>query len=101
MANQIIIMRKAKKMLKLLSQGTSKRSISALCQISRNTVDKYATIFQSHPPGYHGLLKLSDKALYSVIAPTAEHEPTHDALYGLFPDMLNKLSRKGVTRLQL
>jgi hypothetical protein len=64
MANQIIIMSKAKKILKLLSQGTSKRSISELCQISRNTVDKYATIFQSHPLGYNGLLKLSDKELY-------------------------------------
>jgi transposase len=101
MANQIIIMSKAKKILKLLSQGTSKRSISELCQISRNTVDKYATIFQSHPLGYNGLLKLSDKELYSVIAPPAEHEPTHDELYGLFPDMLNKLTRKGVTRLKL
>jgi transposase len=101
MANQILLMSKVKKILKLLSQGASKRSISEQCRISRNTVDKYATIFQSHPLGYSGLLKLSDKELYSVIAPPAEHEPTHDELYGLFPDMLNKLSRKGVTRLML
>jgi transposase len=101
MANQILLMSKAKKILKLLDEGLSKRSISELCQVSRNTVDKYAQLFQSHPLGLDGLRKLSDKELYSVIAPPAAHEPTHEELYGLFPEMLNKLSRKGVTRLML
>lgn len=101
MANQILLMSKAKKILKLLTQGASKRSISELCQISRNSVDKYDLIFQTRPRGYNGLIKLIDKEQYSVVAPPAEHEPTHDELNGLFPDMLNKVGRNGVTRLML
>ena len=80
MANQILLMSKAKKILKLLAQGVSKRLISELCQVSRNTVDKNELLFQSHPLGFDGLQKLSDKELYSVIAPPAVHEPTHEEL---------------------
>jgi transposase len=94
-------MSKAKKILKLLSQGRSKRSISELCRVSRNTVDKYAAIFEAHPLGYDGLLKLTEKEFYSVIAPPADNEPTHNELYGLLPGMLKRLSIKGMTRLML
>lgn len=44
---------------------------------------------------------MTEKELYSVIAPPAEQEPSHAELYGLFEEMVPKLSRKGVTRLML
>lgn len=94
-------MSKVKKVLKLLQQNKSKRSISELCRISRNTVDKYEKIFREHPLSYSGLLELTEKELYSVIAPPAQEIPSHKELYGLFPDIVNHLSRKGVTRLMV
>lgn len=69
MANQFLSMSKARRILRLLIEKVSKRDISVKCEVSRNTVDKYVSIFHLHPLGLIELLKLSDKELYSVIAP--------------------------------
>lgn len=94
-------MSKVKGILRLLSAGESKRFISERMRSSRKTVDKYESVFSRHPLGYKELLKLSDKELMSIIAPPAEHAPTHDELYGLFPDMERELKKVGVTKLYL
>jgi hypothetical protein len=54
MANQILSMNKLHLVLRLLIEGKLQRHISRIVEISRNTVDKYAYIFNSH------LLSLSE-----------------------------------------
>lgn len=101
MSNQLLSMSKIKRILKLLHQNTSKRLISQRCEVSRNTVDKYEQIFECHPLSYSELIKLSDRELYSIIAPRALHEVTHEDLYMLFPKYEDELKKPGVTRLVL
>lgn len=101
MANQILSMSKVRSILRLLGQGKSKREIARRCRVSRNSIDKYASIFDDHPLGLKELLKLTDKELYSVIAPPAGHETTHEELYTLFPQYENELKRIGVNKLSL
>ncbi|MEO8666734.1 MAG: IS21 family transposase [Ignavibacteria bacterium] len=94
-------MSKIKRILKLLQQNISKRIISQRCEVSRNTVDKYEKILENHPLSINEIVKLSDKELYSIIAPPAMHEVTHDDLYDLFPKYEDELKKPGVTRLLL
>lgn len=49
MANQILSMNKLHLVLRLVIEGKLQRHISRIVEISRNTVDKYAYIFNSHP----------------------------------------------------
>jgi hypothetical protein len=60
MANQILSMNKLHLVLRLLIEGKSQRQISRVVEISRNTVDKYACIFNSHPLSLSELYKLDD-----------------------------------------
>ncbi|MBK8514661.1 MAG: helix-turn-helix domain-containing protein [Saprospiraceae bacterium] len=101
MANQLLSMSKVKSILRLLQQGISKRKIAERSRVSRKTVDKYEAIFDLHPLSRLELLRLSDKELYSVIAPPAEHEVSHEDLYTLFPRYEQELKRIGVTKLHL
>ena len=97
MANISIKMSKLKSILRMLSQGVSKRKIADQTGSSRKTVDKYEQIFSSHPYSYEQLLSLSHKELSSIIAPASEQPPTHRELYGLFGEMLGRLKKRGVT----
>lgn len=101
MANQIVSMKKLRKLLKLTLEAKSERLISKLTGMSRNTMDKYKEVFNRHPFTYAQLLKLTDKELYSIVYPPSEQKPTHEELYRLFPSMESKLSRIGVTKLML
>jgi transposase len=101
MANQSLLMSKVKHILRLLDGGDSKRSISNRVRVSRKTVDKYEQIFEQHPLSYKELLKLSDKELYSIIAPPAIHKPSHEELYNLFPSLEGELKKVGVSKLLL
>jgi hypothetical protein len=60
MANQILSMNKLHLVLRLLIEAKSQRQISRVVEISRNTVDKYACIFNSHPLSLSELYKLDD-----------------------------------------
>lgn len=101
MANQIVSMKKLRKLLKLTLEAYSERKISKLTGMSRNTIDKYNEVFDKHPLSYQQLLKLTDKELYSVVYPPAEHNPSHEELYRLFPEMEQRLPKVGVTKLSL
>ncbi|MEO5581902.1 MAG: IS21 family transposase [Saprospiraceae bacterium] len=94
-------MSKVRSILRLIQQGLSKRKISVRCRVSRKTIDKYEEIFSQHPLSYLELLRLSDKELYSVIAPPSQREVSHEDLYHLFPHYERELKRIGVTKLQL
>jgi len=101
MANQIMSMHKLKKLLKLILEGKSGRQISRLTSMSRNSFDKYKFVFDAHPLSYKELLQLSDKELYSILLPASTGKPTHQELYGMFPQMEKSLSRVGVTKFLL
>jgi len=101
MANKIVTMNKLKKMLRLLIEGKSKRSISRILNTSRKTVDKYQSVLAQHPLSYKELLGLSDKELYSIVLPPSPEKPTHQELYGMFPSYEQELQKVGVTKLFL
>lgn len=101
MANKIVTMNKLKKMLRLLIEGKSKRSIGRILNASRKTVDKYQMMLDQHPLSYRELLDLSDKELYSIVHPPSPERPTHQELYGLFPTYEQELQKVGVTKLLL
>jgi hypothetical protein len=67
MANQILSMNKLHLVLRLLIEGKSQRQISRVVEISRNTVDKYACIFNSHPLSLSELYKLDDFNLQTIV----------------------------------
>jgi hypothetical protein len=69
MANQILSMNKLHLELRLLIKGKSQRHISRIVEISRNTVDKYAFIFDSHPLNLSELYKLDDFNLQTIVKP--------------------------------
>jgi transposase len=98
MANIPITMSKVKNILRFLSDGLSKREIADRTRSSRKTVDKYEGIFVSHPFDYHKLLQLTNKELFSIIAPASEQSPSHIELYGLFPSMSEQLKKRGITK---
>ena len=67
MANQILYMNKLHLELRLLIKGKSHRHISRVFEISRNTVDKYACIFDSHSLSLSELYKLDDFNLQTIV----------------------------------
>jgi len=91
-------MSKLKNILRLLSEGVSKRQIAERTRSSRKTVDKYEDIFRRHPYDYAKLLQQSHKELLSILAPASEQKPSHIELYGLFAGMAERLKKRGVTK---
>jgi hypothetical protein len=67
MANQILSMNKLHLELRLPIEGKSQRHISRIVEIYRNTVDKYACIFDSHPLSLSELYKLDDFNLQTIM----------------------------------
>ncbi len=94
-------MSKVKNILRLLSEGVSKRQIAERTRSSRKTIDKYEEIFRRHPYDYGKLLQQSHKELLSIIAPVSEQKPSHLELYGLFPGMVERLKLRGVSKQML
>ena len=98
MANQIMSMNKLKEVLRYQIEGKSKREISKRTEMSRNTVEKYLLVFESHPLSFKELLKLSDSELYAIVIQPVDVKPHWESLYALFPSMETELKRVGMTR---
>ncbi len=98
MANQILSMNKLKEVLRYQIEGRSKREISKRTELSRNTVEKYLLVFDSHPLSFKELVKLSDSELHSIVIQTVDSKPQWESLYALFPSMETELKRVGMTR---
>jgi len=101
MANQIISMNKIKKVLQLLVENIKKRKIARLLEMSRTTIERYISIFDSTGKTYSELLQFSTKDLYALVSPKPVKKANHDALYLLFPDLEKRLAKVGVTKLHL
>ena len=98
MANQILSMNKLHLVLRLLIEGKSQRHISRVVEISRNTVDKYACIFDSHPLSLSELYKLDDFNLQTIVKPEYQSKSSLEDLYKSFPSVLKELKKVGVTK---
>ena len=98
MANQILSMNKLKEILRYQIEGKSKREISKRTELSRNTVEKYLLVFESHPLTFKELVKLSDSELHAIVIQPVDSKPQWESLYALFPFMETELKRVGMTR---
>ena len=98
MANELLSMNKIKKILKLLSDGISKREVSRLVHVSRISVKKYEELFLNHPFSYAELLKLSAIDLDQIVAIPVSEKPAIKSLNAYFPILENELKRTGVTK---
>jgi hypothetical protein len=91
-------MNKLKEVLRYQIEGRSKREISKRTELSRNTVEKYLLVFDSHPLSFKELVKLSDSELHSIVIQPVDSKPQWESLYALFPFMETELKRVGMTR---
>ena len=101
MANQILSMNKLHLVLRLLMEGKSRRYISRIVEISRNTVDKYTHIFNSHPLSLFVLYKLEDYDLQLIVKLEYRSKSLLEVFYDCFPSALKELKKIGVTKLFL
>jgi transposase len=101
MSNNLIIMSKVRKILKMYTEGVSKKSISARSGATRNTVKKYIRQFTLMDMTLQEIDKLSDtqlEALFSVSKDVAPNEKRKKELLAFFPEMEKALKRKGESR---
>lgn len=98
MANQILSMNKLREILRYHIEGRSRREISNRTGLSRNTVEKYLLVFETHPLTSEELLSLSDSELHSIVVQPGAVKPHWESLYALFPSMETELKRVGMTR---
>jgi transposase len=103
MANKSINMLKLRQILRYHTQGTSKKQISAITGIARNTVKRYINRFISLHITYEDITSLSDHELEKLFIESNPKLPDErfDRLQQLLPGIEKQMSRKGVTLLQL
>jgi transposase len=101
MSNNLIIMSKARSILKMYTEGVSKQSISVRTGATRNTVKKYIRQFVAMGKTLEEIDKLSDTQLEAMFSsPRQEAMPDQRKadLLAFFPGMEKALKRKGETR---
>jgi transposase len=99
MANKIILMTKIRQILRLYTQGESKRKISELTGISRNTLKKYILQYRQRRLTIDSINEMSDHELELVFGTTAEppKDKRFEELQLLLPGYEKEMKRKGVT----
>lgn len=103
MANKPITMLRLRQILRHFTQGTSKKQISEITGVARNTVKRYLSRFITLKMTYEDIVALSDHELERLFV---EPHPTlpdqrFERLQQLFPDIEKQMTRKGVTLLKL
>lgn len=96
-------MLKIRQVLRYFTEGISKKQISIITGIARNTVKRYITIFLSLHTTYEDLALLSDIELEQLFTepPPVTRDPRLDRLQELLPDCEKQMTKKGVTLLSL
>ena len=99
MANKMILMTKLRQILRLYTQGESKRKISERTGVSRNTLKKYILEFEEKRLTIEAIHGMSDQALETVFGTVVEpvKDSRYDALQLLLPGYEKDIKRKGVT----
>lgn len=98
MANKKKSMSKLRQIIKCSLAGHSKRRISNLCDISRNTLEKYLCVFQSQPYSFKELLKLSDDQLETLLGSPLKAESGLSDLYSFIKEHSESLRKTGITK---
>jgi transposase len=107
MANQRIQMFQLKRIIELRVGNKSKHQIAQLLGISRNTLKSYLRQLLSHQSDLSVYLTWSEEQLIALLrtpleqAQSDDGKISHAALYALFPQYANELSRVGVSRMTL
>jgi len=106
MTNKLIIMSKVRTIIKLYTEGVSKRSIGKRTGLPRNSVKKYIGLFLASGKSVEELEKLSDTALeqmFLFMAPRnhIEDDPKFKSLEEFFPKMEKALKSRGNTKEKL
>ncbi|UCG28203.1 MAG: IS21 family transposase [Bacteroidales bacterium] len=99
MSNQLTHMKKVRLIIRLYTEGVSKKTISEKSGCSRNTVKKYIRQFIALGMTFEELNKLSNTSLEELF----KSEPPSpgkklETLKSYFPEMEKALKKKGVTR---
>ena len=103
MANKPITMLRLRQILRYFTQGTSKKQISEITGVARNTVKRYIGRFITLKITYEDIVALTDHELECLFI--EPHPSLPDArferLQQLLPDIEKKMSRKGMTLIKL
>src|SRR6267154_3340183 len=99
MANKIIHMTKIRQILRLYTQGESKRKISELTGIARNTLKKYVSQYIRNRLTLDAVNAMNDHELELFFAANIEppKEKRFEDLQPLLPVYEKELKRRGVT----
>ncbi|RYY43596.1 MAG: transposase [Chitinophagaceae bacterium] len=103
MANKTILMSRIRQILRLYTEGTSKKKISELTGSSRNTVKKYIQKFHREHLTFEQVSEMTDhdlEQLFGSVEPVVK-DARLDQLQTLLPEMEKQLKRKGMTILLL
>src|SRR4030042_6783694 len=100
MSNNLIIMSKARSILKMYSEGVSKQSISVRTGATPNTVKKYIRQFIAMNKPLEEFDRLNDSELEQLFSFKEQREPDKrlQELITIFPEVEKALKRKGVTK---
>lgn len=103
MANKPIHMFKLRQVLRHYTEGVSKKKISELTGIARNTVKRYILRFTALKLTYEDISGLNDQELEELFAPptVAPRDGRFERLQQLLPGIEKAMSRKGASLLQL
>ena len=92
-------MKKVRLIIRMYTEGVSKKTISEKSGCSRNTVKKYIRQFIALGMTFEELNKLNNTSLEALFkTEDAVSNPKLDILRGYFPEMEKALKRKGITR---
>jgi transposase len=99
MANKTILMSRIRQILRLYTQGQSRKKISELTASSRNTVKKYIHKFVHEHLTCDAISAMSDHELDLLFGYTepAVKDKRFEQLQSLLPDMEKQMKRKGMT----
>src|SRR5690606_12610612 len=99
MANKLTDMSKIRKVIKYHLTGKSKLFISNYLSLSRNTVKKYISLFETFGMNLEDIAQKTDAELETLFSQTTVEttNPTLEKLYSYFPKMERDLKKVGVT----
>src|ERR1700687_5835884 len=99
MANKMILMTKIRQVFRLYTQGESKRNISILTGVSRNTLKKYLIQYIKSGLTMDAIHLMSDHDLELLFETTIEpaKDERFDELQALLPGYAKLMTRKGMT----
>jgi hypothetical protein len=99
MTNKMILMTKIRQVFRLYTQGESKRNISILTGVSRNTLKKYIIQYIRSGLTLDAIHLMSDHELELLFVNTVEppKDERFDELQSLLPGYAKMISRKGMT----